>query len=85
MYIQVKALSYSIEHQKRGMPHIHMLITLDKEAAEKLCTPEGVDNLICAEIPREPPACDKNTPAGLQEAELREDDRQAGMTALRTA
>jgi hypothetical protein len=27
---RVKSFVYSVEHQKRGMPHIHMVITLDE-------------------------------------------------------
>ena len=38
IHFQVKAYSYSIEHQKRGMPHVHMLITLEEKDAAKLHT-----------------------------------------------
>lgn len=38
---------YSIEFQKRGLPHIHMLVTL----AEKLNTPQKIDKFISATIP----------------------------------
>ncbi|KAK8809606.1 hypothetical protein WA158_000549 [Blastocystis sp. Blastoise] len=46
---EVKCLCYSIEYQKRGMPHAHILITLENEY--KLRTPEDIDSYICAEIP----------------------------------
>ncbi|XP_058810192.1 uncharacterized protein LOC131675282 [Phymastichus coffea] len=38
-----------IEFQKRGLPHMHMLLFLDGE--HKLDTPEKIDELISAEIP----------------------------------
>ncbi|XP_026381746.1 uncharacterized protein LOC113276364 [Papaver somniferum] len=40
---------YTIEFQKRGLPHMHMLIFLDKE--DKIHTPEQVDKIVCAEFP----------------------------------
>lgn len=40
---------YTIEFQKRGLPHMHMLIFLAKE--DKIHTPEQVDNIVCAEFP----------------------------------
>ncbi|KAK8815307.1 hypothetical protein WA158_003519 [Blastocystis sp. Blastoise] len=46
---EVKCICYSIEYQKRGMPHAHILITLENEY--KLRTPEDIDSYICAEIP----------------------------------
>ena len=41
--------SATIEFQKRGLPHIHIVITLDSEDAPR--TPEDVDKISCAEIP----------------------------------
>ena len=38
-----------IEFQKRGLPHIHLLVILDRN--DKLITPEQIDDFICAEIP----------------------------------
>ena len=49
------AWNYSIEFQKRGLPHCHMLIYLRDE--DKLRTPEDIDRFISAELPdpiREP-------------------------------
>ncbi|XP_071728505.1 uncharacterized protein [Rutidosis leptorrhynchoides] len=40
---------YIIEFQKRGLPHVHMLIWLI--AAHKCRTPADIDNIISAEIP----------------------------------
>jgi len=39
---------YVVEWQKRGLPHSHILITLDKDAKP---TADDIDRLICAEIP----------------------------------
>nr|XP_043613380.1 uncharacterized protein LOC122585314 [Erigeron canadensis] len=44
-----KAGIYTIEFQKRGLPHAHILIWLD--VAAKCKTPEEIDDLISAEIP----------------------------------
>src|SRR5580658_7341576 len=40
---------YTIEFQKRGLPHMHLLIFL--EAGSKLLTPADVDSAICAQWP----------------------------------
>ena len=42
---------YTIEFQKRGLPHMHMIIFFHPDA--KLRTPEEVDSLLCAEFPDE--------------------------------
>ncbi|GAB0086492.1 uncharacterized protein DMENIID0001_005670 [Sergentomyia squamirostris] len=47
---RVKYCTYSIEFQKRGLPHAHFLIGLHSH--DKLYTPEQVDFCISAEIPR---------------------------------
>ncbi|KAI9117087.1 hypothetical protein K1719_012086 [Acacia pycnantha] len=46
----VKAEVYTIEFQKRGLPHAHIILWLTK--VEKVMTPFDVDKLISAEIPR---------------------------------
>ncbi|XP_011859152.1 PREDICTED: uncharacterized protein LOC105556668 [Vollenhovia emeryi] len=46
---EVAAFVYVIEFQKRGLPHVHMLITLKHNF--KITTPQIVDKYICAEIP----------------------------------
>jgi hypothetical protein len=42
---------YTIEFQKRGLPHAHILLWLDQH--DKLETPEAIDSVICAELPDE--------------------------------
>ncbi|KYN05845.1 ATP-dependent DNA helicase PIF1 [Cyphomyrmex costatus] len=46
---EVAAYVYVIEFQKRGLPHVHILITMKQNY--KLTTEEIVDKFICAEIP----------------------------------
>ncbi len=46
---KVDAMVRTIEFQKRGLPHNHMLLILNDK--DKLRTEEDVDSLICAEIP----------------------------------
>ncbi|TKR59316.1 hypothetical protein L596_029006 [Steinernema carpocapsae] len=46
---KVTAYVKVVEFQKRGLPHIHMLLMLREE--DKLRTPEQVDSLVWAEIP----------------------------------
>nr|XP_009779968.1 PREDICTED: uncharacterized protein LOC104229090 [Nicotiana sylvestris] len=46
---KVAASMYTIEFQKRGLPHAHFLIILKDEY--KLLTPESYDRVVCAEIP----------------------------------
>jgi hypothetical protein len=43
------AILYSIEFQKRGLPHVHILLWLDKKQYE--ITPDIIDTWISAEIP----------------------------------
>jgi len=64
----VKAFCYSVEYQKRGMPHIHMLLTLDEEKIQM--NPSFVDNLISAEnVPL--PAVNDHSPEAEQARKLR--------------
>ncbi|KAL3625913.1 hypothetical protein CASFOL_030442 [Castilleja foliolosa] len=46
---KVVAVVYTIEFQKRGLPHAHILLFLSKE--NKYPTPEDIDRIISAEIP----------------------------------
>ncbi|KAL3110848.1 hypothetical protein niasHT_014785 [Heterodera trifolii] len=54
----LKGWFYSVEHQKRGMPHVHICLILDWEAMRvggKIQTPEDyIAEYICAEIPPKP-------------------------------
>ena len=44
------ALVYTIEFQQRGLPHLHLLLTLDP--ASKLSTNELIDKAVQAELPK---------------------------------
>ena len=48
---QTVAHVYTIEFQKRGLPHMHMIIFLHPDS--KLHTPEDIDTLLSAEFPDE--------------------------------
>ena len=50
-----------------GMPHIHMLLILDKNA--QITTSEQVDQFVCARIPTLPPMAD-TSPAANQQRRL---------------
>lgn len=41
--------TYVVEYQKRGLPHVHMLIILRRE--EWPTTAEEIDKIVCAELP----------------------------------
>lgn len=45
----VAGLVYTIEYQKRGLPHMHLLIFLQEQ--DKIHTPEQADSFISAQIP----------------------------------
>ncbi|XP_044591985.1 uncharacterized protein LOC123270113 [Cotesia glomerata] len=49
LFGKVIAYKWVIEFQKRGLPHLHMLLTL--QSGFKIKTPDIVDKFICAEIP----------------------------------
>ena len=46
---KVLAYVWVIEFQKRGLPHAHLLLTLDPES--KLREPHEYDSFVCAEFP----------------------------------
>ncbi|KAG7977774.1 hypothetical protein I3843_05G047700 [Carya illinoinensis] len=60
---KVSAYVYIIEHQKRGLPHAHFLIILQRNW--KLYVPESFDEIVSAEIP------DKNTNLHLHNAVIK--------------
>jgi helitron helicase-like protein len=37
---------WTIEYQKRGLPHLHLLVFLDQ-----FLEPEVIDDMVCAELP----------------------------------
>ncbi|CAL8991776.1 unnamed protein product [Prunus brigantina] len=47
----VVAYAYVIEFQKRGLPHVHMLVVLDEN--DKLNNPDDYDQIVKAEIPNQ--------------------------------
>ncbi|KAL7555308.1 hypothetical protein ACHAWF_019019, partial [Thalassiosira exigua] len=61
-----KATVGVIEFQKRGAPHLHLMIWLEDFDP----TPENIDNIICAEFPRDPSATQRKK-------EFSEDDKKA--------
>lgn len=46
LFEEIRCYMYSVEWQKRGLPHVHILLWLKSRI-----TPDTVDNVICAEIP----------------------------------
>jgi hypothetical protein len=40
---------WTIEYQKRGLPHLHLLVFL--EDSEHFLEPEVIDEMVCAELP----------------------------------
>ncbi|XP_021716916.1 uncharacterized protein LOC110684794 [Chenopodium quinoa] len=49
VFVEVSAMIYVIEFQKRGLPHGHFLIIL--KGGSKMKCPEDYDKFVCAEIP----------------------------------
>lgn len=43
------AYVYTVEYQKRGLPHIHLIVFLDRSC--RLTTPQRIDSLISSELP----------------------------------
>ena len=48
----VTAYLATVEFQKRGLPHAHILLIVQE--SDRLTTPEQVDSVICAELPPDP-------------------------------
>ena len=53
---QVVGYLYCVEFQKRGLPHVHILLILSGQ--DKTMTPELVDDLVSAELPPSPDEVD---------------------------
>ena len=53
---KIDAYLWVIEFQKRGLPHLHLLIILANH--DRLITADFVDSLISAEIPPDPAECE---------------------------
>ena len=49
---KVPAMLWVIEFQKRGLPHIHLLVILSN--ADRVTSASDVDDVICAELPPSP-------------------------------
>ena len=49
---KISAILWVIEFQKRGLPHVHILVILSND--DRLSSSVDVDNVICAEIPPDP-------------------------------
>uniref|UniRef100_A0A914I8K2 ATP-dependent DNA helicase n=1 Tax=Globodera rostochiensis TaxID=31243 RepID=A0A914I8K2_GLORO len=64
---KVAGWCYSVEHQKRGMPHIHILLILDKQG--RITSPNVVDDFVSARIPPLP-QMDDLTPEANQQRRL---------------
>ena len=56
---KVPACLWVIEFQKRGLPHIHILVILSDD--DRLTSVSEVDNVICAELPPDPEMFDADT------------------------
>jgi len=49
LFGKVASMVYTVEFQKRGLPHMHLLIFLQQE--DKICNPKDVDDIVSAQIP----------------------------------
>lgn len=51
LFGEVKWYVYSVEYQQRGLPHIHMVVSLK----DHITTTEEADRIVSAELPPVPP------------------------------
>jgi len=49
LFGKVAGMVYTVEFQKRGLPHMHLLIFLQQQ--DKICNPKDVDDIVSAQIP----------------------------------
>lgn len=56
MFGQLRWYNYSVEFQQKGMPHIHLLLSLEKP----ITTAADIDNIVKAEVPPMPSKSDPN-------------------------
>uniref|UniRef100_A0A0L8HXF6 Helitron helicase-like domain-containing protein n=2 Tax=Octopus bimaculoides TaxID=37653 RepID=A0A0L8HXF6_OCTBM len=49
IFRRINAYCYTIEFQKRGLPHAHLLIILHPD--DKLDDPERINQIVCVEVP----------------------------------
>lgn len=49
LYIILSSVVYTVEFQKYGLPHAHIVLWLVD--GDKLLTSKDIDDVICAEIP----------------------------------
>ena len=49
LFGKVAGMVYTVEFQKRGLPHMHLLIFLDQQ--DKIRNPKDVDDIVSAQIP----------------------------------
>ena len=65
---KVPAMLWVIEFQKRGLPHIHVLVILSND--DRVESASDVDNIICAELPPNPDSFPKGSDERIQAERL---------------
>jgi len=50
IFMPIKGHVHSIECQKHGLTHMHLLVFLDSDETSTNITPAFIDNIICAEL-----------------------------------
>ena len=63
---KVPAILWVIEFQKRGLPHVHILVILAND--DRVSSSSDIDNVICAQLPPSP----ENFPEGSKERDQAE-------------
>jgi hypothetical protein len=65
---KVPAILWVIEFQKRGLPHIHLLVILSND--DRVESAIDIDNIICAELPPNPDSFPEGSPERIQAERL---------------